>query len=56
MIFKDVLYIAYQSRNYAYKSVNYWLLQRNWYLGKRIIEEEIKKRDRKPKINVCFAK
>ena len=40
-IFDDVSCIIKQATVVAYKSVNVLLIQRNWLLGKRIVEEEL---------------
>ena len=39
---EDVCTIIDSSQSYAYKSVNAILVIRNWYIGKRIAEEELK--------------
>ena len=41
-IFEDVSIIIESARDYAYKSVNTTLLKRNWLIGQRIAEEELK--------------
>ena len=41
-IFEDVSLIIESAREYAYKSVNLALLKRNWLIGYRIAEEELK--------------
>ena len=41
-IFEDVSLIIESAREYAYKSVNVTLLKRNWLIGYRIAEEELK--------------
>lgn len=41
-IFEDVSIIIESARDYAYKSVNTTLLKRNWLIGYRIAEEELK--------------
>ena len=41
-IFNDVSRIIDQARNYAYRAVNVTMIQRNWMLGKRIADEELK--------------
>ena len=41
-IFDDATNIIKQAQNLAYHSVNVVLLERNWLLGKRIAEEELK--------------
>lgn len=40
-IYEDVSSIVKQATDVAYKSVNVLLIQRNWLLGKRIVEEEL---------------
>ena len=40
-IYEDVSSIVKQAIDAAYKSVNVLLIQRNWLLGKRIVEEEL---------------
>lgn len=45
-IVEDVCYIIESARNYAYKSVNISLLERNWFIGYRIAEEELKGNNR----------
>ena len=45
-IFKDVQNIIEQSRKYAYQAVNMAMVQRNWLLGKRIAEEELRGENR----------
>ena len=40
-IFKDAQNIIEQTRNYAYQAVNVAMVQRNWLLGKRIVDEEL---------------
>ncbi|MBO5803972.1 MAG: hypothetical protein J6R25_02690 [Bacteroidales bacterium] len=40
-IFKDSQNIIEQTRNYAYHAVNVAMVQRNWLLGKRIVDEEL---------------
>ena len=45
-VYQDISEIIKQANNIAYKSVNLLLLKRNWLLGKRITEEELKE-DRK---------
>ncbi len=42
MILKDMCGIIESSRNNAYKAVNMALIQRNWLIGYRIAEEELK--------------
>lgn len=41
-IYKDVSTIIIEARDTAYKAVDIALLRRNWLLGKRIAEEELK--------------
>lgn len=41
-IFNDASRIIEQARNYAYRAVNVAMIQRNWMLGKRIADEELK--------------
>lgn len=45
-IFKDMCGIIESSRDSAYRAVNIALVQRNWLIGYRIAEEEIKGADR----------
>ena len=45
-IFEDVSLIIESAREYAYKTVNVALLKRNWLIGYRIAEEELKGKDR----------
>ena len=45
-IFKDAQNIVEQPRNYAYQAVNIAMIQRNWLLGKRIADEELKGENR----------
>ena len=40
-ILKDSCIIIESAKEYAYKSINIALIQRNWLLGKRIYEEEL---------------
>lgn len=42
----DVRVIIDGARSYAYSAVNVALVQRNWLLGRRIAEEELKGRER----------
>ena len=42
----DAKFIIEMARAVAYRSVNVALVQRNWLLGKRISEEELKGADR----------
>lgn len=41
-IFADIAALIEKARHAAYKSVNVLLIQRNWMIGKRIHEEELK--------------
>ena len=41
-ILEDAKYIVETSQKIAYQAVNVTLVQRNWLLGKRIVEEELK--------------
>lgn len=45
-VLKDVCTIIDSARDYAYKSVNIALVERNWLIGYRIAEEELKGNDR----------
>ena len=45
-IFKDSQNIIEQTRNYAYHAVNVAMVQRNWLLGKRIVDEELQGENR----------
>lgn len=45
-IFKDVCGIIESSREAAYRAINTTLVQRNWLIGYRIAEEELKGEDR----------
>ena len=45
-LFADVQQIIEATKEYAYRSVNIAMLQRNWYLGKRISEEILNGEDR----------
>lgn len=45
-VFEDVCSIIESARDYAYKSVNIALVERNWLIGYRIAEEELKGNDR----------
>lgn len=42
-ILKDMRSIIETSRASAYQAVNYALIQRNWLIGRRIAEEEMRK-------------
>ena len=39
-LFKDVLHILHTARQKAYTSINYFMIEAYWNIGKRIIEEE----------------
>ncbi len=41
-VLKDVCSIIESARDYAYQSVNIALVERNWFIGYRIAEEELK--------------
>ena len=45
-VLEDVCSIIDSAKNYAYQSVNIALIQRNWLIGYRIAEEELKGKDR----------
>ena len=45
-ILSDVCYIIDSSQKIAFNAINLALIQRNWYLGKRIAEEDLKGKDR----------
>ena len=45
-VFDDVKHIIETSQKQAYQAVNTTLILRNWYIGKRIYEEEMKCKDR----------
>ena len=45
-VVKDICSIIDSARNYAYQSVNIALIERNWFIGYRIAEEELKGEDR----------
>jgi len=45
-ILDDVSSIIESARKYAYQSVNVALVERNWLIGRRIAEEELKGKDR----------
>lgn len=45
-VIKDVCSIIESARNYAYQSVNIALVERNWFIGYRIAEEELKGENR----------
>ena len=45
-VFEDVCSIIESAKDYAYKSVNIALVERNWLIGYRIAEEELKGNDR----------
>ena len=41
-VLKDVCSIIESARDYAYQSINIALVERNWFIGYRIAEEELK--------------
>ena len=41
-IYNDIINIINQSRQTAYRSIDIILLKRNWMIGKRIKDEELK--------------
>jgi len=41
-VVEDICSIIESARNYAYQSVNIALVERNWLIGYRIAEEELK--------------
>lgn len=45
-VLEDVCSIIESARDYAYKSVNIALVERNWFIGYRIAEEELKGENR----------
>ncbi len=45
-VLEDVCSIIDSAKNYAYQSVNIALVERNWLIGYRIAEEELKGNDR----------
>lgn len=45
-VLKDVCSIIESARDYAYQSVNMALVERNWFIGYRIAEEELKGENR----------
>lgn len=45
-VVKDICSIIESARNYAYQSVNIALVERNWLIGYRIAEEELKGENR----------
>lgn len=45
-IIEDVRDIIERTRDYAFRAVNVAMVQRNWLLGKRIAEEELRGGDR----------
>ena len=45
-VVEDICSIIESARNYAYKSVNMALVERNWLIGYRIAEEELKGENR----------
>ena len=45
-VVEDICSIIESARNYAYQSVNIALVERNWFIGYRIAEEELKGNNR----------
>lgn len=45
-VLNDVCSIINSARDYAFQSVNFALIERNWLIGYRIAEEELKGQDR----------
>ena len=45
-VVEDICSIIESARNYAYQSVNIALVERNWFIGYRIAEEELKGQNR----------
>ena len=45
-VLEDICSIIESARNYAYQSVNIALVERNWFIGYRIAEEELKGENR----------
>lgn len=45
-VLKDICSIIESARDYAYQSVNIALVERNWFIGYRIAEEELKGENR----------
>ena len=45
-VLQDVCSIIELARDYAYQSVNVALVERNWFIGYRIAEEELKGENR----------
>ena len=45
-VVKDICSIIESAQNYAYQSVNRALVERNWVIGYRIAEEELKGENR----------
>ena len=45
-VLEDVCSIIESARDYAYQSVNIALVERNWFIGYRIAEEELKGENR----------
>ena len=45
-VFTDICSIIESARDYAFQSVNLALVERNWLIGYRIAEEELKGQDR----------
>ena len=45
-LLQDAQQIIDTAQSFAYKAVNVAMLQRNWFLGKRIVEEELQGKER----------
>ena len=45
-VVEDICSIIESARNYAYQSINIALVERNWFIGYRIAEEELKGENR----------
>ena len=45
-VLEDICYILDSAKYFAYQSVNMALVERNWFIGYRIAEEELKGNDR----------
>ena len=45
-VLNDVCSIIESARDYAYQSINIALVERNWFIGYRIAEEELKGENR----------
>ena len=45
-VLEDICSIIASAKDYAYQSVNIALVERNWYIGYRIAEEELKGKNR----------